>query len=124
MTALTSTGQSQGSEELTAVPKGMDAVPGHSILASSSTPVVLLLLTAYFNFMNFPQRPTASANQHVDADQLVREVVHNELQAEEGDQTYWSYWDVKEKNGRKELHDVFETKCGQIDRLVSVNEQL
>lgn len=123
MTALKSTRQSQGGEELTAVHQGMDAAPGHPIAGSSSIPIVFLFLTAYFNFMNFPQRPAASANQHIGADQLVRAAVHNELQAENGDQTYWRYWNLEEKNGRKELRDVFETKYGQIDRLVSVNDQ-
>lgn len=123
MTALPSTGQIQDSEELTAVSQGMDAVPEHTISASSSIRVVVLFLTAVFIFMNYPHTPSASANQHIDADQLVREIVHNELQAENGHQAYWRYWDLKEKNGRKELRDIFETKYGQIDRLVSVNDQ-
>jgi len=63
------------------------------------------------------------SDRQIDANRLVREVVHNELQAEIGDQTYWRYRDLKEKNGRKELRDVFETKYGQLDHLVSVNDQ-
>lgn len=69
------------------------------------------------------QNPAWKGNPQINANQLVREVIHNELQGQIDDQTLWRYRDLKEKDGRSELREVIETKDGEIDRLLAVNRE-
>src|SRR6202140_1130562 len=45
-----------------------------------------------------------------DANGLAREVMDNEVQAQIHDQSLWSYRELREKNGKKELFEVCQTK--------------
>ncbi|HVB07797.1 MAG TPA: hypothetical protein VNF00_02520 [Candidatus Acidoferrales bacterium] len=55
------------------------------------------------------------------AQQLVREVVRNEVNAGKTDHSLWRFRKITIKDGKRELHDVIETKQGEVDRLLEVN---
>ena len=57
----------------------------------------------------------------LDANGLAQEVMGNEVQAQIHDQSLWSYRELREKNGKKELFEVCQTKSGEINRLVAVD---
>ncbi|HTS10474.1 MAG TPA: hypothetical protein VMH00_00015 [Candidatus Limnocylindrales bacterium] len=61
------------------------------------------------------------ASQPEDANQLAREVVWNELHAQRTDHSYWRYHETRVENGRRELLDVFQTRDGEIHRLLAVD---
>lgn len=67
-----------------------------------------------------PQQETA-IRPNIDANQLAREVVQNELKAESDDQTLWRYRQITEQNGTTQLLAVVQTKQGEIHRLLAVN---
>jgi hypothetical protein len=78
------------------------------------------LLIAFFISMNecsFAQEPT-------DAAQLMREVVQNELQSQNGDQSHWRFREIREVDGKKELREVYQTECGDIYRVLAINDGL
>lgn len=56
----------------------------------------------------------------LDANGLAREVMGNEVQAQIHGQSLWTYRELREKNGKKELFEVCQTKSGEINRLVAV----
>ncbi len=62
-----------------------------------------------------------NSKAQADPDQLVREVVANELKAQEEDQTHWRYLSLKEEGGKKELRDAIQAKDATIERLLAVN---
>lgn len=64
------------------------------------------------------QKPTQDREP---AQQLIRDVVWNEVQSQENDHSYWRYREIRQQDGKTELLDVFETKQGQIHRLLAVN---
>jgi hypothetical protein len=70
------------------------------------------------NMCVFAQEPTT------DAVQLMREVVRNELQSQSEDQSHWRYRQVREAEGKKELREVYETKRGDIYRVLAINDEL
>ena len=79
-----------------------------------------LLIAFIFIGMNecsFAQGPT-------DAAQLMREVVRNELQSQTGDQSRWRFQEIREADGKKELRDVYQTECGDVYRVLSINDGL
>ncbi|HKV28143.1 MAG TPA: hypothetical protein VJN90_07715 [Candidatus Acidoferrales bacterium] len=63
----------------------------------------------------------ASVSGKLNAQQLAREVLANELRAEQSDNTLWRFSKLTEKDGKKELQDVIETKHGEVGRLLAVN---
>ena len=78
------------------------------------------VLVALFITMNeccFAQAPT-------DAAQLMRDVVRNELQSQSGEQSHWRFREIREVDGKKELREVYQTECGDIYRLLSINDVL
>ena len=60
------------------------------------------------------QRP-----QELPAD-LVREVIHNELNEPQGTQLKWRYVSEKEADGKQETREVIETGRGVLDRLIAI----
>jgi hypothetical protein len=58
-----------------------------------------------------------------DADGLVREILGHEVDAELHDKALWSYRELKAEDGKQKLYSVYQTKDGEIDRLVAVNGQ-
>ena len=109
------------------VPKGIskkkDTIRSHIISICSSAIFVLLLLLLDTGFVNCAPHPEGSGDPRIDANQLVREVIQNELQAQAGDQTHWRYRELERHNGREELRDVIETQFGEIHRLLAVNRE-
>ena len=61
----------------------------------------------------------ALAKPAISADQLVREVVQNEIRAQEADHTHWIYNLRKKAEGKDQTWEVVETKEGALERLVS-----
>jgi hypothetical protein len=55
------------------------------------------------------------------AQQLVREVVWNEIQAQLHDESYWRYREVQVDNGASKLLDVYQTKYGEIHRVLEID---
>jgi hypothetical protein len=72
-----------------------------------------------------PVRSGASAQprNNEGGQQLVRDVVWNEIHAQTNDHTYWHYHEVQEDNGPRRLLDVFQTRDGQIYRVLAINDQ-
>jgi len=64
-----------------------------------------------------------SLHPQLDANQLAREVLQNEIQAEIKDDSLWCYRQQKEEQGKEKLYAVCETKDVEIDRLLEVNGQ-
>jgi hypothetical protein len=58
-----------------------------------------------------------------DPNLLAREVIHNELEAQINDKSLWHYREVQQKDGKSKTLDVCQTKEGEIDRLVAVNDE-
>jgi hypothetical protein len=64
-------------------------------------------------------RPAAQHQQ--DAQQLAREVIQNEIQAEINDHNLWSYRELTKRDGKAMLFEYRQTKAGTINRLLAVN---
>jgi hypothetical protein len=79
-----------------------------------------LLIAATFLTMNvysFAQVRTT------DAGQLMREVIRNELRSQGQDQSRWRYRAVRESNGKKELREVYQTDCGDMYRVLAIDDK-
>jgi hypothetical protein len=59
-----------------------------------------------------------------DAAQLMREVIRNELQSQNENQSHWRYRQVREADGKKELREVYQTKYGDAYRVLAINDGL
>ena len=69
-----------------------------------------------------PQAKAGSSRDgKIDAQQLAREVLTNELKAEQSDNTLWRFRKAEWKNGKEQLYDVIETKHGNVSRLLAEN---
>lgn len=58
---------------------------------------------------------------HDNAQQLVREVVWNEVQAQNNDRRHWRFHETQWKAAGRKLYDVIQTKYGDLHRLLSVD---
>ncbi len=69
--------------------------------------------------------PAASARpaqaQEEGAQQLVRDVVWNEIQAQTHDTTHWRFHETQWKRAGRKLYDVIETKYGELHRLLAID---
>jgi hypothetical protein len=63
----------------------------------------------------------ARAKDQQSAQQLVREVVWNEVQDELRDNSYWRYRELQVVHGVSQLLDVYQTKYGEIHRLLEID---
>lgn len=68
-----------------------------------------------------PAKASSSHDGKVDAQQLVREMVQNELSSGTNDPRLWRFRKITVKDGKKQMYDVIETKNGEVDRLLAVN---
>lgn len=57
----------------------------------------------------------------VSAAELAREVVRNELNAQDSDRSLWQYRQIREEDGKTESFEVVETRDGEVHRLLAVN---
>jgi hypothetical protein len=55
------------------------------------------------------------------ANEFVRQIIDNELQAEKNDHSHWMLRLETRKSGKTEVREVVETKDGDLDWLISVN---
>jgi hypothetical protein len=55
------------------------------------------------------------------ANELARQIIDNELQAEKNDHSHWMLRLETRKSGKNEVREVVETKDGDLDWLISVN---
>lgn len=58
-----------------------------------------------------------------DANSFVRNILHNEVDAQLHDQSMWCYQKLKVEGANQKTFYVCQTKDGQIDRLIAVNGQ-
>ena len=66
---------------------------------------------------------SASAGPAISANDLVRAVVANELNAEAGGHGRWMYRVDREEQSKKKAKEVVQTRQGSLDRLVAVDGQ-
>lgn len=69
------------------------------------------------------QDSRASTKAGLDLNQLMRQVIHNEIDSQVSDQSLWRYREIHEESGKKRLLDVVQTKDGEIQRLLALNGQ-
>jgi hypothetical protein len=84
----------------------------------TGTSLLIAMVFMTMNMCSFAQE------SNTDAAQLMREVIRNELQSQNQDQSHWRYRQVREVDGKKELRDVYQTKCGDIYRVLAINDGL
>lgn len=63
----------------------------------------------------------SSRDGKIDAQQLARDVLTNELKAEQSDKTLWRFRKAEWQKGKEQLYDVIETKHGDVSRLLAEN---
>ena len=62
-----------------------------------------------------------TANEKLPANEFVRQIIDNELQAEQNDHSHWMLRLETQESGKSEVREVVETKDGDLDWLISVN---
>ena len=62
-----------------------------------------------------------TSNEQLPANEFVRQIIENELQAERNDHSHWMLRLETQKSGNAEVREVVETKDGDLDWLISVN---
>ncbi len=55
------------------------------------------------------------------AQQFVREVVQNEVNAQNNDHSHWKYREFRDQDAKRELLEVVQTQWGQVYRVLEVN---
>lgn len=61
--------------------------------------------------------------QEASANELAKEVVTHEIQAQDADHAHWQYHLETMKSGKKETREVIETKDGELKKLIAINGQ-
>jgi hypothetical protein len=93
---------------------------------SVSTVVLLICLfspvTSLYPLSAY-EMPSGDDQPKEDANSLVRDILRHEVDAEQHDKALWSYRELKVEDGKQKLYCVYQTKDGEIDRLVAVNSQ-
>ncbi|HEV2313771.1 MAG TPA: hypothetical protein VGR94_00575 [Candidatus Acidoferrales bacterium] len=95
-------------------------------------PAILLAITVIIAGANLsakaqeskskPQaKSDSSRDGKIDAQQLARDVLTNELKAEQSDKTLWRFRKTEWQKGKEQLYDVIETKHGDVSRLLAEN---
>jgi hypothetical protein len=69
------------------------------------------------------QESRAATNGTTDANQLVREVIQNEIQAEASNNNLWSYRELTKRKGRELLLGYCQTEQGTVHHALAVNGQ-
>jgi len=70
-----------------------------------------------------PSTQDRSIESHPSAGDLARQVVHNEVDAQDQDKSLWKYRQVREEDGNIKVLEIAETKDGEMYRLLAVNGQ-
>jgi hypothetical protein len=82
----------------------------------------VLILLGYASCSRLLRSAVAESNPPVSPNRLVHDVIQNELKAQQEDRTYWRFRELTEADGHKELRDVFQTKDGEIYRIIALND--
>lgn len=77
--------------------------------------VLFLSITSYFSFPATAQEPSAN--------DLARQIVTHEIQAQDEDHSHWEYRMETQKAGQNETKKVIETKDGNLERLIAINDR-
>ncbi|HET9307733.1 MAG TPA: hypothetical protein VFO46_17065 [Candidatus Sulfotelmatobacter sp.] len=78
-----------------------------------------LVLAASLLFASLSSAQTSDGRPP--ANELVRQIIDNELQAEKNDRSHWMLRLETRKSGTTEVREVVETRDGDLDWLISVN---
>lgn len=89
--------------------------------AKQSSRIVVLFLLGGASLPVLAQNVRSVQHPQIDPNRLARAVFHNEIEAQNHDQSLWSYRELKEDHGATELFAVCQTSEGEIDRLLAVN---
>jgi hypothetical protein len=81
--------------------------------------VTTALALAGLLFASLRSSPTVS--EPLPANEFVRQIIDNEVQAEQNDHSHWMLRLDTQKSGKAEVREVVETKDGDLDWLISVN---
>jgi len=65
----------------------------------------------------------ARGNEQESAQQLVRDVVWNEVQAQNRDTRHWHFHETQWKGAVRKVYDVIQTKYGDVHRLLAIDGQ-
>ncbi|HEV2386920.1 MAG TPA: hypothetical protein VGS20_06645 [Candidatus Acidoferrales bacterium] len=95
--------------------------PRHRIRSATPVLALLALLGAQASLAGSPRKTTPAMEEPLSAQELVREVIYNENQAQLDDQSLWRYRALETEGGKTELLDVLETREGTIQRLLAIN---
>jgi hypothetical protein len=90
-----------------------------------SLPVSILILIGFAAVGMAARLCAQNAHSQVsaDANQLAREVIQNEIQAQVRDDSLWEFQEQKEEGGKIRTFHVCQTKEGEINRLVALNNE-
>lgn len=83
--------------------------------------LIVLLLPA--GLLYAAQTPASSVEKKVSAQELVREMVHNEVRAQTGDQLYWRYREIDKSSTGTKTYIVSETEYGNVRMLLALNDK-
>lgn len=103
-----------------------DAFRTQIVIKRTTLAMSLVLVCGFVPGVSAEFPGTEGAGNHVskiskDPCELVRDAANRELEAIENDRSLWRYRKYREdKNGQK-IIDVYQTKTGDIDRVVSLN---
>jgi hypothetical protein len=78
-----------------------------------------LVLAASLLFASLSRAQTS--DERLPANEFVRQIIDNELQAEKSDHSHWMLRLETRKSGKTEVREVVETKDGDLDWLISVD---
>lgn len=76
---------------------------------------------AYAGFLFASLGNSQIANEQTPADEFVRQIIGNELQAEQNDRSHWMLRLETQESGKVEIREVVETEDGDLDWVISVN---
>lgn len=88
------------------------------VVAIVATAVVFVL---WFASLGGSQTLPTNGEASQSANEFARQVIENELQAEENDHSHWMLRLETEKSGKSEVREVVQAKDGDLDWLISVN---
>ena len=86
--------------------------------------MAVLKVVAVLAFAGLPLLPSRSetvSSEQPPANQFARQIVDNELQAEQNDRRHWMLRLETQKSGNTEVSELVQTKDGDLDWLISVN---
>ena len=77
----------------------------------------VVVLSPFLSFV-----PVLAQSSQVQPNALIREVVQNEMRAEDQDNSHWMFrLDTENKNGPREVDEVVETRNGDLKRPILIN---